>query len=246
MQLYFNPVCFTKSRSSPRKSRWMSFKRVLKPNLQPRCIIVIRLDTALKSCAANDRQTRETFSWLVPQKPWNRDVYRFRIANEGAVNDVHDTSGVFIYKETLHYHFFPPFVTPVIFPANVSHRLACHFTFAVSLTDSEEEKETASSLRMKRWVCFQIRKWNSRSISRFLKGNQASTWNRGEGCPGTVREVETIDVLISFFLFSTSLTVPGQTSLQIHVKAWLPFRNREVDYWLLCMLFWQYLQRNPG
>ena len=113
MQLYFNPVCFTKSRSSPRKSRRMSFKRVLKPNLQPRCIIVIRLETALKSCAANDRQTRETFSWFVPQKPWNRDVYRFRIANEGAVNDVHDTSGVFIYKETLHYLFFLPSSRPL-------------------------------------------------------------------------------------------------------------------------------------
>ena len=51
-------------------------------------------------------------------------------------------------------------------------------------------------------------------VSQFLKGNQPSTWNRGEGCPGTVREVEMIDMLISFFLtiISTSLTVPGQPS----------------------------------
>ena len=36
--------------------------------------------------------------------------------------------------------------------------------------------------------------------SQFLKGNQASTWNQGEGWPRTVRKVETIDMLISFFL----------------------------------------------
>ena len=29
------------------------------------------------------------------------------------------------------------------------------------------------------------------SILQFLKGNQASTWNWGEGYPGTVREEET-------------------------------------------------------
>ena len=71
------------------------------------------------------------------------------------------------------------------------------------------------------------------SISWFLKGNQASAWNRGEGCPATVREVEIIEMLISFFLMiiiSIFLTVPGQPSPRFHMEAWLPFRNREMDY----------------
>ena len=57
--------------------------------------------------------------------------------------------------------------------------------------------------------------------------------NRGEGCPGTVREVELMDILISFFLMiiiSTSLTVPGQPWPRFHAEAWLPFRNCEMDY----------------
>ena len=56
------------------------------------------------------------------------------------------------------------------------------------------------------------------------------TWNRGEGWVRTVREVEIIDMLISFFLMiiiSTSLTVPTQPSPRFHVEAWLPFRNCE-------------------
>ena len=43
-------------------------------------------------------------------------------------------------------------------------------------------------------------------------------------------------MLVSFFLLiiiSTSLTVPGQPSLRFHVEAWLPFKNGEMDYWLL-------------
>ena len=38
---------------------------------------------------------------------------------------------------------------------------------------------------------------------------------------------------ISIFLMiiiSTSLTVPTQPSHRFHVDAWLPFRNREMDY----------------
>ena len=54
----------------------------------------------------------------------------------------------------------------------------------------------------------------------------------------TVREVEIIDMLIRFFLvliFSTSLTVLGQPSLQFHVEAWLPFYDawKVVDIILL-------------
>ena len=40
-------------------------------------------------------------------------------------------------------------------------------------------------------------------------------------------------MLISIFLMiiiSTSLTVPAQPSPRFHVEAWLPFRNREMDY----------------
>ena len=73
------------------------------------------------------------------------------------------------------------------------------------------------------------------SISQFLKGYQASTWNRGEGWNCTVREVEIIDMLISFFMIiiSTSLNVRGQPSPRFHVEAWLPFRNCEMDYFLV-------------
>ena len=42
-------------------------------------------------------------------------------------------------------------------------------------------------------------------------------------------------MLISFFLttiISTSLTAPGQPSPRFHVKAWLPFRNCEMNHWL--------------
>ena len=48
-----------------------------------------------------------------------------------------------------------------------------------------------------------------------------------------VREVQVIDMLISFFLMiiiSTSLTVRTQPSSRFHVEAWLPFRNCEMDY----------------
>ena len=31
-------------------------------------------------------------------------------------------------------------------------------------------------------------------------------------------------------IISTSLTVPAQPSPQFHGEAWLPFRNREMDY----------------
>ena len=40
-------------------------------------------------------------------------------------------------------------------------------------------------------------------------------------------------MLIAIFLMiiiSTSLTVPTQPSPRFHVEAWLPFRNREMDY----------------
>ena len=60
------------------------------------------------------------------------------------------------------------------------------------------------------------------------------TWNWGEGWVRTVREVEIIDMLISFFLMiiiSTSLTVPTQPSPRFNVEACLPFRNCEKDYW---------------
>ena len=59
------------------------------------------------------------------------------------------------------------------------------------------------------------------------------TWNRGEGWVRTVREVQIIDMPISIFLMiiiSTSLTVPTQPSPRFRVEAWLPFRNREMDY----------------
>ena len=49
----------------------------------------------------------------------------------------------------------------------------------------------------------------------------------------TVREVQIIDMLITIFLMiinSTSLTVSTQPSPRFHVEAWLPFRNREMDY----------------
>ena len=41
-------------------------------------------------------------------------------------------------------------------------------------------------------------------------------------------------MLISIFLMiiiSTSLTVPTQPSPRFHVEAWLPFKNREMDYY---------------
>ena len=43
-------------------------------------------------------------------------------------------------------------------------------------------------------------------------------------------------MLISFFLIliiSTSPTVPEKPSPRFHVEAWLPFRNREMDYCLI-------------
>ena len=55
---------------------------------------------------------------------------------------------------------------------------------------------------------------------------------KGEGYPGTIREVEIIIIrkkLISMSIISTSLTVPRQPSPWFHVEAWLPFRNREMD-----------------
>ena len=50
-----------------------------------------------------------------------------------------------------------------------------------------------------------------------------------------------MDMLISFFLMiiiSTSLTVPTQPSPRFHVEAWLPFRNREMDYFTGVKDFW--------
>ena len=35
-------------------------------------------------------------------------------------------------------------------------------------------------------------------------------------------------------IISTSLTVPTQPSPRFHVEAWLPFRNREMDYSEMC------------
>ena len=66
-----------------------------------------------------------------------------------------------------------------------------------------------------------------------MKGNQASTCNRGEGCPGIVREVEITNMrkkLIRMSIISTSLTVPGKPSPRFHVEAGLPFRSCEMDY----------------
>ena len=40
-------------------------------------------------------------------------------------------------------------------------------------------------------------------------------------------------------IISTSLSVPGQPSPRFHVKAWLPSRSREMDYyrpWLTCVI----------
>ena len=54
----------------------------------------------------------------------------------------------------------------------------------------------------------------------------------GEGRPSKVREVEIIIIrkkLISMSTISTSLAVREQTP-RFHVEAWLPFRNREMDY----------------
>ena len=68
----------------------------------------------------------------------------------------------------------------------------------------------------------------SRKVTKLLHETEAKV-----GHPGTVREVEIIDMLISFFLviiISTSLTVPGKPSHRFHVEAWLPFRNREMDF----------------
>ena len=87
-----------------------------------------------------------------------------------------------------------------------------------------------STKRASTW-CFY---WNRQEIQKtcwriahftFLKGNQASTWNRGEGWVRTVREVQIIDMLIIFFLMiviSTSLTVPTQPSPWFHVETCLP------------------------
>ena len=38
-------------------------------------------------------------------------------------------------------------------------------------------------------------------------------------------------IVISVSIISTSLTVRTQPSPRFHVKAWLPFRNCEMDYW---------------
>ena len=43
-------------------------------------------------------------------------------------------------------------------------------------------------------------------------------------------------MLIGFFLkiiISTSTTVRGQPSVLFHVQAWLPFRNSEMDYFII-------------
>ena len=40
-------------------------------------------------------------------------------------------------------------------------------------------------------------------------------------------------------VISTSLTVPGQPSPRFHGEAWLPFRNREMDYY--CKYFHTYI-----
>ena len=49
------------------------------------------------------------------------------------------------------------------------------------------------------------------------------------------REVEIIDMLISFFLMiiiSTSPTVPTQPSPRFHVEAWVPFK-RTINAWVV-------------
>ena len=53
------------------------------------------------------------------------------------------------------------------------------------------------------------------------RNKQASTRNRCEGRPRTVKEVEIVGMMISFFLMiiiSTSLTVRGQPSSRFHVE----------------------------
>ena len=58
-------------------------------------------------------------------------------------------------------------------------------------------------------------------------------WEVTKGCPRTVREVEIIDMLKSFFLMIivfTSLTERRQPSPRFHIEAWLPFRSSEMDY----------------
>ena len=69
---------------------------------------------------------------------------------------------------------------------------------------------------------------------------------------GTVREVEMIDMLISIFLMiiiSTSLTVPTHPLPRFHVEAWLPFRNREMDYYWCkfhVYIFYRFLRNGGG
>ena len=73
-------------------------------------------------------------------------------------------------------------------------------------------------------------KW---SIPHSWKVATLFTWDRGEGWVRTVKEVQIIDMLISILLMiiiSSSLTVPTQPSPWFHLEAWLPFRNREMDY----------------
>ena len=59
-----------------------------------------------------------------------------------------------------------------------------------------------------------------------------------DGYPHTVREVEIINMRKKHTIraiISTSLTVGGQPFPRFHVKAWLPFRNRELNGLLLAL-----------
>ena len=64
-------------------------------------------------------------------------------------------------------------------------------------------------------------------------------------------EIIIIKKLIGMVIMPTSLTVPGLPSPRFHVEAWLPFRNREMDYYMISMPFvrvvrvlskWQFAQ----
>ena len=51
----------------------------------------------------------------------------------------------------------------------------------------------------------------------------------------TVREVEVIIIkkkLISMSTICTSSAVPGQISPRLHEEVWLPFSNREINYFV--------------
>ena len=70
-----------------------------------------------------------------------------------------------------------------------------------------------------------------KSISQFLKGNQASTGNRDKVSPGTVREVEIIDMIISFFIITifTSLR-PGSNIVFLMRRIQFIFESTQICF----------------